>query len=138
MSFPSAASSLCPGWPRPLSGSAAAAPTPAGPTRHLVLGRRGAKPKLAQWYHEYGEDGVQEAVKRYAKAYDKADVTVKWNPGDYDKLVSAALLTANVPDVFEYGNGPTLDMIKAGQVLDLDRDARRSQGAVLRPGADSR
>jgi multiple sugar transport system substrate-binding protein len=24
-----------------------------------------------------------------------------------------------VPDVFEYGNGPTLDMIKAGQVLDL-------------------
>ncbi|WP_375426057.1 ABC transporter substrate-binding protein [uncultured Friedmanniella sp.] len=74
---------------------------------------------LSQWYHEYGENGVEDAVKRYAAAYDQAKVTVKWNPGEYEKLVSAALLTANVPDVFEYGNGPTLDMIKAGQVLDL-------------------
>lgn len=79
----------------------------------------GPKPALKQWYHEYGEQGVQEAVKGYAKAYDKADVTVKWNPGDYDKLIPTTLLTANVPDVFEYGNGPTLDMIKAGQVVDL-------------------
>ena len=78
-----------------------------------------SKPALSQWYHEYGEKGVQEAVKKYAAAYDKATVTVKWNPGDYEKAVSAALLTSKVPDVFEYGNGPTLDMIKAGQVLDL-------------------
>jgi multiple sugar transport system substrate-binding protein len=75
--------------------------------------------ELSQWYHEYGEEGVEDAVKRYAAGYDQAKVTVKWNPGEYEKLVSAALLTANVPDVFEYGNGPTLDMIKAGQVLDL-------------------
>jgi multiple sugar transport system substrate-binding protein len=75
--------------------------------------------ELTQWYHEYGEDGVQDAVKRYAAAYKQAKVSVKWNPGEYEKLVSAALLTDNVPDVFEYGNGPTLDMIKAGQVLDL-------------------
>ncbi|WP_375432976.1 ABC transporter substrate-binding protein [uncultured Friedmanniella sp.] len=74
---------------------------------------------LSQWYHQYGEDGVEEAVKRYAAAYGQAKVTVKWNPGEYEKLVGAALLTAKVPDVFEYGNGPTLDMIKAGQVLDL-------------------
>jgi multiple sugar transport system substrate-binding protein len=74
---------------------------------------------LSQWYHEYGEDGVEEAVKRYAAAYDQAKVTVKWNPGEYEKLLSAALLTDKVPDVFEYGNGPTLDMIKAGQVVDL-------------------
>ncbi len=79
----------------------------------------GDKPQLSQWYHEYGEDGVEDAVKRYAAAYEAATVTVKWNPGDYDKLVSSALLTADVPDVFEYGNGPTLDMIKAGQVVDL-------------------
>ena len=79
----------------------------------------GDLPQLSQWYHEYGEDGVEDAVKRYAAAYPDATVTVKWNPGDYDKLVSAALLTADVPDVFEYGNGPTLDMIKAGQVVDL-------------------
>ncbi len=74
---------------------------------------------LSQWYHEYGEDGVEDAVRGYAAAYDQAKVTVKWNPGEYEKLVSAALLTDNVPDVFEYGNGPTLDMIKAGQVVDL-------------------
>lgn len=79
----------------------------------------GDKPQLSQWYHEYGEDGVEAAVKKYAAAYPDATVTVKWNPGDYDKLVSSALLTADVPDVFEYGNGPTLDMIKAGQVEDL-------------------
>lgn len=79
----------------------------------------GDLPQLSQWYHEYGEDGVEDAVQRYAAAYPDATVTVKWNPGDYDKLVSAALLTAAVPDVFEYANGPTLDMIKAGQVADL-------------------
>lgn len=78
-----------------------------------------AKPSLSQWYHEYGEEGVEAAVKRYAAAYDKATVTVKWNPGEYEKLVAAALLTDKVPDVFEYGNGPSLDMIKAGQVVDL-------------------
>jgi multiple sugar transport system substrate-binding protein len=82
-------------------------------------GSAGTRPALSQWYHEYGEDGVEAAVKRYAAAYDQASVTVRWNPGDYDKLASAALLTADVPDVFEYGNGPTLDMIKAGQVVDL-------------------
>ena len=75
--------------------------------------------QLSQWYHEYGEEGVEQAVKRYAAGYPGAKVSVTWNPGDYDKLVSAALLTDDVPDVFEYGNGPTLDMIKAGQVLDL-------------------
>lgn len=79
----------------------------------------GSTPALAQWYHEYGEAGVQEAVEGYAADYPAADVTVKWNPGEYAKLVSSALLTDDVPDVFEYENGPTLDMIKAGQVLDL-------------------
>lgn len=82
-------------------------------------GATGAKPALSQWYHLYGEDGVEAAVKRYAAAYPDADVTVTWNSGDHDKLVAAALLTNKVPDVFEFGNGPTLDMIKAGQVLDL-------------------
>ena len=74
---------------------------------------------LTQWYHEYGEAGTQEAVKKYAAAYDKAKVTVKWNPGDYAKLLSAALLTNDIPDVFESEMGPSIDMIKAGQVADL-------------------
>lgn len=93
---------------------------PSASSSASASGSAGAAPvALSQWYHEYGEDGVEDAVKRYAAGYDRAKVTVKWNPGEYEKLVSTALLTAKVPDVFEYGNGPTLDMIKAGQVLDL-------------------
>ncbi|RZS91356.1 multiple sugar transport system substrate-binding protein [Motilibacter rhizosphaerae] len=74
---------------------------------------------IAQWYHQYGEAGTQQAVQRYAAAYDKAKVSVQWIPGDYDKKSAAALLTSGGPDVFEYGNGPSIDMIKAGQVVDL-------------------
>jgi len=32
-------------------------------------GSGGSKPALAQWYHQYGEAGTQQAVERYAKAY---------------------------------------------------------------------
>jgi multiple sugar transport system substrate-binding protein len=77
------------------------------------------KPALSQWYHQYGEAGTQQAVQRYAKEYPDATVSVQWSPGDYDKKTAAALLTDNGPDVFEYGNGPTIDMIKGGQVVDL-------------------
>ncbi len=79
----------------------------------------GVKPELSAWFHQYGEEGTTQALNRYAAAYDQAKVSVKVNASDYDKIVSAALLTDKVPDVFEYANGPTLDMIKAGQVVDL-------------------
>lgn len=79
----------------------------------------GDKPALSQWYHQYGEPGTQQAVTRYAKEYPDATVSVQWSPGDYDKLAASALLTEGGPDVFEYGNGPTIDMIKGGQVVDL-------------------
>jgi multiple sugar transport system substrate-binding protein len=82
-------------------------------------GSSGSKPALSQWYHQYGEAGTQQAVQRYAKAYPDATVTVQWSPGDYDKKTAATLLTDNGPDVFEYGNGPSIDMIKGGQVVDL-------------------
>jgi len=91
----------------------------AGSSTSASGGGSAGRVELSQWYHEYGENGVEEAVTRYAAGYDRAKVTVKWNPGEYEKLVAAALLTNKVPDVFEYGNGPTLDMIKAGQVVDL-------------------
>jgi multiple sugar transport system substrate-binding protein len=97
----------------------------------------GPKPALSQWYHEYGEDGVEAAVKRYAAAYDRASITVRWNPGDYDKLASASLLTANVPDVFEYGNGPTLDMIRAGQVVDLTDTVGDAASQFSKPVLDA-
>ncbi|SEE99380.1 multiple sugar transport system substrate-binding protein [Streptomyces sp. 2112.3] len=81
-------------------------------------GGGGSGPALSQWYHQYGEPGTQQAVKRYAAAYRKADVSVQWRPGDYDRQTAAALLTGSGPDVFE-ANGPLLDQIQGGQVVDL-------------------
>jgi multiple sugar transport system substrate-binding protein len=75
--------------------------------------------RLSQWYHQYGEEGTQQAVEGYAKAYPGAMVTVQWNPGDYDQKVASALLTDGGPDIFEYGNGPSIDMIQGGQVVDM-------------------
>lgn len=79
----------------------------------------GSGATLTQWYHEYGEAGVKEAVEKYAAAYDKAKVTAVWNPGEYAKKLGSALLTNDVPDVFESEQGASLDMIKQGQVADL-------------------
>ncbi|MEU9114316.1 sugar ABC transporter substrate-binding protein [Streptomyces sp. NPDC048483] len=81
-------------------------------------GGGGSGPALSQWYHQYGEPGTQQAVQRYAAAYKKADVTVQWRPGDYDRQTAAALLTDSGPDVFEV-NGPLLEQIQGGQVEDL-------------------
>lgn len=92
------------------TGRPTAAPSPAGST---------ARPTLRQWYHKYGEDGVEAAVRKWAEEYPRADIEVNWTLADYEKTLSAALLTPTAPDVFEYANGPTLDMIKAGQVTDL-------------------
>ncbi|MGW2640188.1 ABC transporter substrate-binding protein [Streptomyces sp. NPDC001348] len=80
-------------------------------------GGSGAGPALSQWYHQYGEAGTEQAVKRYAAAYRKADVSVQWRPGNYDQQTAAALLTDSGPDVFE--GSPTLDQIQGGQVVDL-------------------
>lgn len=77
----------------------------------------GAGPRLSQWYHQYGETGTEQAVERYAAAYEKAKVGVQWRPGNYDQQTAAALLTDSGPDVFE--GGPTLDQIQGGQVVDL-------------------
>ncbi|MFD5123432.1 ABC transporter substrate-binding protein [Streptomyces sp. NPDC058385] len=81
-------------------------------------GGPGGGPELSQWYHQYGEQGTEQAVKRYAAAYDKARVTVQWRPGNYDEQTAAALLTDSGPDVFEV-NGPTLDQIQGRQIADL-------------------
>ncbi|WP_255951404.1 ABC transporter substrate-binding protein [Streptomyces odontomachi] len=73
--------------------------------------------KLQQWYHQYGEQGTEAAVKRYAASYEKANISVQWRPGNYDQQVAAALLTDSGPDVFE--GGPNLNMIQGGQVVDV-------------------
>ncbi|YAL84397.1 ABC transporter substrate-binding protein [Dermacoccaceae bacterium W4C1] len=90
-----------------------------GNTGREAADSSGGGAQIAQWYHQYGEDGTEAAVKRYAKEYTAADVKVTWIPGDYDKKAASALLTSSGPDVFEYGNGPTIDMIVGKQVVDL-------------------
>lgn len=74
---------------------------------------------LQQWYHEYGEAGVKEAVEGYAADYPDATVEVKWTPGDYASILAAQLLTNDIPDVFEVEQGGSLDMIRTGQLADL-------------------
>ncbi|NNG39657.1 sugar ABC transporter substrate-binding protein [Flexivirga sp. ID2601S] len=82
-------------------------------------GSGGGAGTISQWYHQYGEPGTEQAVKRYAAAYKPAKVSVQWIPGNYDQKAAAALLTDSGPDAFEYGNGPTIDMITGKQVVDL-------------------
>ncbi|MFL6125978.1 ABC transporter substrate-binding protein [Actinophytocola sp.] len=73
---------------------------------------------LRHWYHAYGEDGVQEAVRRYAAAYPDAKVEVQWNPGDYDSKIVTALQNSAVPDVFEAQ--VKVDWVRQKQVVPLD------------------
>lgn len=78
----------------------------------------GSPAALQQWYHQYGEDGVEDAVKRYAAAYRQAQVQVGWKIGDYDSLITTALENSAVPDIFE--SQVKIDWVRAKQVVALD------------------
>ncbi|WP_416978342.1 ABC transporter substrate-binding protein [Streptomyces sp. T028] len=78
----------------------------------------GSGKALTQYFHAYGEAGVEQAVKRYAKAYKDANVTTQWITGSqFEQKLFAALLTKNAPDVFEFH--PQIQLVKSGQVADL-------------------
>ncbi|MFF8935916.1 ABC transporter substrate-binding protein [Streptomyces paradoxus] len=78
----------------------------------------GSGDTLVQYFHAYGEAGVEQAVKRYAKAYKDANVTTQWITGsNFEQKLFAALLTKNAPDVFEFH--PQIQLVKSGQVADL-------------------
>ncbi|MEP7286720.1 MAG: sugar ABC transporter substrate-binding protein [Chloroflexota bacterium] len=74
------------------------------------------------WYHQYGEDGVQDAVNRYADEYNKLNpkvqIQVSWIPGDYGTKLNIALVAAQGPDVFE--GQPNLGMVRQGIIAPLD------------------
>ncbi|PBC60544.1 sugar ABC transporter substrate-binding protein [Streptomyces sp. Tue6028] len=81
-------------------------------------GGSGSGENLVQYFHAYGEAGTEQAVKRYAKAYDKANVTTQWITGsDFESKLFASLLTKNAPDLFEFH--PQIQLVKSGQVADL-------------------
>ncbi|WP_207898606.1 ABC transporter substrate-binding protein [Amycolatopsis pittospori] len=83
----------------------------------------GAKVTLNQWYHAYGEDGTQEAVKRYAREFTKANpdiaVNITWIAGDYETKLNSALLTSQAPDLFELGDF-RYQNVKNGLLAPLD------------------
>lgn len=81
-------------------------------------GRGGANDAIQQWYHAYSEDGVRDAVQRFAAEYPDGDVEVQWNQGDYDSTLNKALLSGSVPDVYEAE--PKVDKVRAGQAVPLD------------------
>ncbi|MEU5129588.1 ABC transporter substrate-binding protein [Streptomyces mobaraensis] len=99
-------------------GLALAGATAAACGSNTGRGGGGSGGGLSHWYHQYGEAGTEQAVRRYAAAYKKTRVSVQWRPGNYDQQTAAALLSGSGPDVFEV-NGPTLDQILGGQVVDL-------------------
>ncbi|MCQ4210752.1 ABC transporter substrate-binding protein [Streptomyces longispororuber] len=86
---------------------------------------KGAKVTLTQWYHQYGEEGTQAAVKRYAEQYTKANpdvaINVVWgaDTSQYETKLNAALLGADAPDIFELGDFRA-EMARAGQLEPLD------------------
>lgn len=96
----------------------AAAPAAGGDTKPPA----GDVITLVQYYHQYGEEGTQQAAKKYADGYTAANPKVKvdmqWIAGDYDQKLNAAMLTEQAPDVFEHG--PNAAFVKAGQVVPLD------------------
>ncbi|MBV9850588.1 MAG: extracellular solute-binding protein, partial [Armatimonadetes bacterium] len=82
----------------------------------------GARVTLTHWYHQYGEEGTEAAVRRYAQEYTRLHpdiaVQVVWVPGDYQTKLATALLTRGGPDVFE--GQLTQAMVGADQVAPLD------------------
>ncbi|MBW8737992.1 MAG: sugar ABC transporter substrate-binding protein [Streptomyces turgidiscabies] len=81
-------------------------------------GGAGSGVNLTQYFHAYGEAGTEQAIKKYAKAYAKANVTTQWiTSADFESKLFATLLTKNAPDLFEFH--PQIQMIKSGQVADL-------------------
>jgi multiple sugar transport system substrate-binding protein len=78
---------------------------------------------LNHWYHEYGEEGTQQAAMKYAADFTKANpdiaVKVSWIPGDYPAKWKTAVLTPDGPDVYEV-NAVDPTMVQAGQVTPLD------------------
>jgi multiple sugar transport system substrate-binding protein len=73
---------------------------------------------LAQWYHAYGEKGTEQAAKRYAAAYPKAKVSVRWIPGQYVTALSSGLLGSSGPDVFE--DQLNVELVHSKEVVPLD------------------
>lgn len=99
------------------------ASTTAGASTGSSVSAGGQQIVLNQWYHEYGEAGTLDAVKRYAAEYMQANPNVKinisWIPGDYYGKLTTALLASDAPDIYET-EYMTPGMVKANQLTSID------------------
>jgi multiple sugar transport system substrate-binding protein len=103
---------------RAAAGLAALGPLAACGSNNGRSGDGSSGKELVQYFHAYGEAGTEQAIKKYAKAYDKAQVTTQWITGsDFESKLFASLLTKNAPDIFEFH--PQIQLVKSGQVADL-------------------
>ncbi|MGW3665392.1 ABC transporter substrate-binding protein [Streptomyces sp. NPDC005141] len=103
---------------RAAAGLAALGPLAACGSNNGRSGGGSSGEELVQYFHAYGEAGTEQAIKKYAKAYDKAQVTTQWITGsDFESKLFASLLTKNAPDLFEFH--PQIQLVKSGQVADL-------------------
>ncbi|MFC7374955.1 ABC transporter substrate-binding protein [Brachybacterium sp. GCM10030267] len=89
-----------------------------GNTGGLTGGGGGGGETLSQWYHQYGEDGTQDAATKYAEAYEAGTVEVNWVSGDYASRLSTALLSGGGVDVFE-NNAIAVDQAEQGRYVEL-------------------
>lgn len=103
---------------RAAAGLAALGPLAACGGNNGRSGGGSSSTNLTQYFHAYGEAGTEQAIKKYAKAYDKANVTTQWITGsNFESKLFSALLTDNAPDVFEFH--PQIQLVESGQVADL-------------------
>ncbi|WP_431046852.1 ABC transporter substrate-binding protein [Streptomyces sp. P1-3] len=73
---------------------------------------------IKQMYHAYGEPGTQQAARKFAEAYQKAEVSIEWVPGEYESKLATTLLGSDAPDVFEYH--PDIQLVRSKQIVPLD------------------
>lgn len=102
----------------PSSAGSSSGPAPSS----AATAASGEKIVLTQWYHQYGEEGTQEAALRYAAEYTAShpnvEVKVEWVPGDYFQKLQAALLTDSGPDLYETTVAAP-SAVEANQLADL-------------------
>jgi multiple sugar transport system substrate-binding protein len=100
----------------------AAAKPAAGAAATTAPATTGNAIELSHWYHQYGEQGTQQAATKFAADYSKVKPNVKvnvvWTPGDYAAKLNSGLLGSDAPDVFE--TQLKRDMVTSGQVAPLD------------------
>ncbi|NTW40726.1 MAG: extracellular solute-binding protein, partial [Cellulomonadaceae bacterium] len=87
----------------------------------------GENPTITQFYHQYGEEGVQEAVTAWPADNGSENVDVQWVTGDYGKRITALLLAGAGIDLFE-NNVIDVASAREGKYADLT--------ALIEPIAD--